>query len=177
MILEVYSDGGLIGTSNPCPFGGTWAFTHIGQRGVITKQSGVILAKSEEWPKDVVTNNISEYYAILRALVSLPDEWSGPFFTDSRIAREWIFGHTPAPVVKHWAEMLAHTKRRLGKIDAKLLAGHPSERALVLGTNSNGNPVSCYNVLCDNLCREEAMKWRKVMGIPVSKKSKVMKHA
>jgi hypothetical protein len=81
-VLEVYADGGCLG-KNPSPLGGTWAWVHVGRGGaVLARGSGVIRAGVGFYGA-TVSNNVSEFVALLLAIESLPGGWSGPAFTDS----------------------------------------------------------------------------------------------
>lgn len=159
MTLDLYADGGVIGP-NPSAMGGTWAFilvcreTQKAQVG----ESGVILPTNIG--VDQVTNNHSEYFALLKGLESLPDGWSGHVYSDSnvslgRLFKGWATNNLPDAIVERGKAAIS----RLGDIEWTLLDGHPTKKQLKEGTGKRGNPVSKWNVLCDKECNRLAKRF------------------
>lgn len=173
--VAVYADGGVIG-HNPSLIGGTWAYCWLDESNVfLAARRGVILAAEEDGyccpPVDVtktpvqhVTNNLTEFFALGRALHGLPDGWSGQVYSDSRITlgrffQAWKCEGVPAT----WIGAMRHITDRLGKIEWTLLDGHPTKAQLASGRGKRGNPCSEYNVWCDKACSEvgrEYMAWK-----------------
>src|SRR6266542_3390205 len=132
-VTHVYADGGCI-LGNPSEHGGTWAYLHVngpadqkvaGRSGLITTARFGAL----------VTNNVTEFYAVLKALEALPDGWSGPIHSDStctitrwRGRPRWIDG-----IPYQWQRRMAVVKARLGELDWIHLAGHPTAEELERG--------------------------------------------
>lgn len=90
-VVATYSDGGCITCPvtrkfNPSPVGGTWASCHVNARGErVWTASGVITAvRVHRYGLAGVTNNLTEYAAVLAALAGLPDGWSGRVYSDSK---------------------------------------------------------------------------------------------
>lgn len=146
---EIYTDGGVIGP-NPSRHGCTWTFLHVSAGQVLLKRSGIITPADLDI--DEVTNNVSETIALVRALESIPADWSGVVFTDSMVARQRLLnpklmGSLPVYLKKRVAVL----QRR--KLDIRLVAGHPTEQELKQGyANRNRFPVSIHNVACDREC-------------------------
>jgi len=155
MIIDLYADGGVIGP-NPSLKGGTWAFVlvdrerdtkHFADSGVITPQDiGV----------EKVTNNHSEYYALLMGLEAIKTPWMGHVYSDSnvslgRLFRGWANRNLPGELMERSLAAI----QKLGapeSIPHTLLDGHPTKKQLKEGFGKRGNPVSKWNVACDKRC-------------------------
>lgn len=163
MIVSIYCDGGVI-AKNPSKIGGTWAFCHVDDKGErVFGNGGVIAWRECSWWPDGVSNNVSEMFAMVMALKSLPDGWTGDVYTDSLIT----MGRTQTVLhEKPWAmkglspkliERLAAQRERLGELSFTLLQGHPTKADLTCGTGKKrGFPVSEHNVWCDHECGRQA---------------------
>jgi ribonuclease HI len=150
-VVAIYADGGVIG-ANPSTTGGTWALCHVDAAGErIRHASGVLCARGIL--ADGVTNNMTEMAALVYALESLPDEWSGQVYSDSqvtlgRIFYGWKNKNLPISIVMRARAAVS----RLGRLHPVLLGGHPTAAELTTGTRKNGMPVSKHNVWCDGEC-------------------------
>lgn len=159
MIAAVYSDGGVIGV-NPSPIGGTWACCLIDECGTTAEScSGYV------WPEKVgdwvpwcvetpeVTNNQTEFYALLSALERLPDGWSGRVCSDSAITLGRFFrGFKLTGLPQGWVDRGAAALARLGAVTLVQLDGHPTRAQLAAGVGKRGNPVSAHQGWCDKEC-------------------------
>lgn len=165
-IAAVTADGGCR-LKNPSEFGGMWAFRQTSKSGeVIAQASGIVLV-SEVFPLTTVTNNLTETLALLIALESLPDGWSGRARSDSLNAiRVFQNYRDPKKVAAQevWLvlDVIARVRRvreRLGRLDFELLAGHPPKaiveamRAGESHTSERGYPYCLHNHWCDLACQ------------------------
>lgn len=145
-----YADGGVIGASRS-NLGGSWAWCHVnaaGQR--IRQEAGLLIPKGRV---TTITNNYSEYVAMVRCMEALPKGWIGNLFTDSnitigRLASGWATNGLPDLLVRRGQRALA----RLGGVNFHLLDGHPTREQLATGTGKRGHAVSEHNVWCDAEC-------------------------
>lgn len=158
--VAVYADGGVI-QRNPSPIGGTWAWCHVSASGErIRTDSGVILPR-HSLPE--ITNNLSEYVALVRSLEALPEGWSGAVYSDSQVTLARLFKGArckglPPVLVRQGA---AATERLdWGCLSPVLLQGHPTKAELLAGIGKEGRPVSEHNVWCDLECGVRARAWR-----------------
>lgn len=157
-VVALYVDGGVI-LKNPSPIAGTWAYVlvDIEDQRVLKKGSGVMIPA--EWGLDVITNNQSEMWAMLKGLAVLPDNVPSNVCPDSQTTLGRCFwGHrwTNVPPDMHTE---FHTQRaRLDEnwknIKGILHAGHPTIDQLAKGIGRNGLPVSKWNCLCDRMCTQ-----------------------
>lgn len=159
----LYCDGGVIGR-NPSPLGGTWAWCLVedGQR--MHHDRGIIHAGAYRLP--LITNNVTEMFALLRGFKELPDGWSGTVYSDSKITLGRVFGHYAdrgLPYGWQWAAW--DEVRRLGKVTAVLLDGHPTKAQLAVGKGKRGGPVSEWNVFCDRECARLAKEFQAREGV------------
>lgn len=153
-IVAVYCDGGVI-CRNPSPYGGTWAWIALDAAGeVVARDSGVIAEPG-------TTNNVSEFVAAVRALESLPNDWSGKLYSDSqvtlgRLAWQWSLNGLPL----EWVARGANVLQRMGFFEPVLLQGHPTRAELEAGVGRrHGYPVSKWNVECDKECGRLAAEY------------------
>lgn len=152
MITAVYADGGVIGV-NPSPIGGTWAYVHVDENGVVLARDSAVVTPRSSVP--LITNNLTEMIALVRALAALPAGWSGHVYSDSQITLGrlflgWKMNGIPPVLVKQGAEALERLD--LPNIQWTLLDGHPTKAQLAIGRGKRGNPVSIHNVECDKEC-------------------------
>jgi ribonuclease HI len=168
MIVALYCDGGVIRV-NPSPVGGTWAWIAVDAAGMrLGAASGVIPAP----PGGTVSNNLSEFVAAVRALESVPPEWTGTLYTDSNVTRGrlmdgWALnGLPPEWIARGAAALQRHTRAGQRTFRAVLLQGHPTAADLAAGVGAKrGLPVSAYNVACDAECTKLARAYLGERGI------------
>lgn len=166
---ELYADGGCIGP-NPSPLGGTWAWVRTRDDAPIQAASGVLL------PSDLhatqVSNNNSELYALLVALLTLPEGWDGRVNSDSQTALGWVFKGWKQDKIPPCLRDVLNALITSGKLlflDSRLLQGHPTKEDLRKGVGAKrGLPVSIHNVACDAMCNEEAAGFKARMQKPVA---------
>lgn len=162
-VEAVFSDGGVIQV-NPSPVGGMWAFAHVTDDQVIRSWSGFITPA--EICLDAVSNNVTEFYALLRGLEELPPDWTGVVYTDS-----WVtlcrFKNPRKASMKGipdlWRQRAVDAVDRFYKeLPPKfvLLGGHPTKAELASGARKkDGLPVSKHNVFCDKLCTQTGKEY------------------
>ena len=160
----LYVDGGVI-LRNPSPIGGTWACCYVENDAIVWSRSGV-LTPDQACVKEV-TNNQSEMYAMLMGLLALPKEYQGKVFSDSmitigRVSMGWKWKNIP-----DWGHDLYYQARQhipgFNEIKFKHLDGHPTKDQLQAGFGKRGNPVSKWNVWCDERCTYEGKEYMKRM--------------
>ncbi len=104
-----------------------------------------------------ITNNVTELLAAIHALTHAPEGWSGNLYTDSSVTMSRLKrGRGASSLQPELQRMLTQAKKRAGSFTIHLLKGHPSEEELEKGSAANGYPVSKWNVMCDDLCNEQA---------------------
>lgn len=154
MICSIYCDGGVV-LKNPSVIGGSWAYVYTDDQGVLTEQSGFVMPGV--WPTaelEVVTNNFTEMLAACKALHFLPDGWNGTLYSDSKITLGRLFHSFKWHGIPDDLRLSARSELdRLGRITPVLLDGHPTKTQLLAGIGKRGQPVSAFNVRCDELCR------------------------
>lgn len=161
-IIELYADGGCV-KKNPSPFAITWAWCAVDEndRRVI-ERGGIVLSQ----PGRPASNNWAEQIAIVLALEAMPDGWSGLVCSDSMIAlgrvfKGWRTKNLPENIKQRAKDAVA----RLGKIETRLLQGHPTKKDLENGVGAKrGFPVSKHNVFCDEECNRQAKKFEAERG-------------
>lgn len=164
MTQSIFTDGGTIG-KNPSRDGGTWAWCRVaevnGEEIVIERGSGVLRPNFKTIPQ--VTNNHTEFYALLNALEALPPGWLGKICSDSQLTLCRFFvclGQTHLWPLKNicqeWIERKLRVVKKLGKVEVVLLSGHPTKADLERGIGKRGTPVSRHNVWCDKECQRLA---------------------
>ena len=157
--MRIFTDGGVMGR-NPSPLGGMWAFCAVDARDVLIFGDGHVITPAEvELP--YVENNVSELYAVIKAL-----EWApvGPRFelwTDSintmRRLLDPIYASMNGVCDTLHQRLIAAVQRHGGtlpgqRLDVRLCAGHPTKAELEAGRKSKNNlPFSKWNVWCDKL--------------------------
>jgi ribonuclease HI len=153
--VAVYADGGCI-QSNPSPIGGTWAFCLVDAEGKRIREHGGIL-EPKCFESGLVSNNNSELYALVKAILSLPLGWEGTIYSDSHVSLLRVFRNAKMNGVPDWlAETTGLARARLKHLKFKyvLLDGHPTKAQLATGKGKRGNPCSEHNVFCDKKCTE-----------------------
>lgn len=147
----VYADGGVI-RINPSPFGGTWAACHVAMDGThVWEDAGVILPEEVGGP---VTNNQTEFYAMLAGLEALPADWCGAILSDSHVTLIRFCNEAPLRgIPEAWQSRMKEVLLRLGRLTPVQLDGHPTKAQLTSGYGKRGNRVSRHNVWCDLRCQ------------------------
>lgn len=151
---ELYVDGGVVG-ANPSAIGGTyaWCLVENGERVIF----GSHFITAVDARVDAVTNNLTEMLAMIKGLESLPDDWIGTVYSDSKITLGrifwgWKWSNIPMGVHRRFQAV----RSRLKNFEAfryVLLDGHPTKAQLAAGVGKRGHPVSEYNVWCDEACK------------------------
>lgn len=152
-IVALYADGGVIGP-NPSAIGGTWAWCQVNEIGAsAVASSGVITPAQACMP--VITNNLTELYAILEARESLPYAWHGTIYSDSWVSLQRVFLAAKLNNVPDWLVARLQRLQRDGwfaDCSWQLLDGHPTKAQLAAGVGKRGHQVSKWNVWCDGAC-------------------------
>lgn len=156
--FTIYPDGGVI-DRNPSPFGGPWAYVLVGvdpatgDDVVLAEASGMVLLE-DLGGLPYVSNNLTEYLAILMALEAAPDGWSGLIRGDSLIALTTFASDKPRDwLPPDYQRRMAAAKERLGPIATELLGGHPTKKQMEQGLpTKRGLPWSVWNIRADDLC-------------------------
>lgn len=162
----IYADGGIC-LSNPSPLAGTWAFVYVNAEGVTVKERSGLLLPSH-LGRRTVSNNDTEFYAVLRGLEALPDDWSGDVYSDSQctlLRYQRVVSCQPPTktmVVEHY-ERAEVAVDRLGPLRFLHLKGHPKRADLERGETSKGQKVSLYQVRCDQPCTERAAEYQRFL--------------
>lgn len=160
--VAVYTDGGCVGR-NPSPLGGTWAWCWVGPENELLKEaSGVITPEDVGLP--TVSCNISELFAVLRALMSLPPDWSGLLCTDSKITLLRVTSGSGFKGVPNWMRLRALKLRRGRKWQAQLCKGHAKPAELEAGW-SGGRLTSKWNNYVDAECTRLAKAFKERLGL------------
>lgn len=170
-IRALYTDGGLL-SQNPSDVGGMWAWCGVDRiderplvKGMltggvnvdaelVTSDSGIVLAT----PSKLVTNNIVEMIAVVKALEAVPPGWSGNLYSDSEVTLgRVLYGHALRGLPPNVVERFHKAIMRVGPIKGVLLQGHPTKQDLLDGFGrKRGYPVSKWNVFVDNECNKRA---------------------
>ena len=152
---QLFADGGVIGR-NPSGIGGTYAFSVLKNGKVIQTGGSVIVPVRESR----VSNNVSEFIAVLEGLEKLPSNWVGIVYSDSKVTLgrffcDWSLTNIPSDL----QQQMRDEKLRLihfSDIQYCLLEGHPTKSDLARGFGKNGYPVHEQNVWCDKTCKSLA---------------------
>jgi ribonuclease HI len=155
----VYTDGGVYGR-NPSRIGGVWAWCYVKEDSFVTAGSGYVQPEDIKLP--VVTNNMTELYAMLQAFEDLPPGWKGTVVTDSlntlrrfRESDSQSFKGVPHEL----RQRVRDVRRKFPDVGFLLVAGHASQQDLRVGYKE-GLPVSKWNVWCDKQCWKEKDRFR-----------------
>jgi len=162
--LKLYTDGGVI-FKNPSPYGVTCAFALVKDDHLIHKESYLIVGN------DLNTNNQSELLAIvfgLEFLHFISENSIAEICSDSEASIRRTFLGGSMNNVPQWIQnRLLNVQEGLkywNKFSYTLLGGHPTRTSLKKGTNAKGQPVSRWNALCDELCRQESQKFLETLN-------------
>lgn len=157
--LKLYTDGGVI-FKNPSPYGVTCAWALVDDEHLIRHESYISVLNG------LTTNNQSELLAIVFGLESLHfmDRRSVvEVCSDSEISLMRVFMGSSMANVPQWIQnRLLNVKDKFinwDRFSYTLVGGHPTKISLKKGTNAKGQPVSRWNVFCDDLCRQESQKF------------------
>jgi hypothetical protein len=167
--FDIYADGGVIGV-NPSAEGGTWAYLHLNPEGTepTLRMSGVCVPELEGMP--TISNNYTELYAAVAALEAAPDGWEGRLHTDSHVTRCRLVNVRPgmAGIPDELRDRLFAQRARFKLTPDRvvLLDGHPTRAQLESGVGKRGNPVSRWNVACDEACNRAARDYRASAAAP-----------
>ncbi len=155
--VALYCDGGVCfdGSHGASNFGGSWAFCAVDANDeLLYSDSGFL--QVEDRP---TSNNHTEMYAAIMALESVPEGWSGTLYSDSKITLGRLFeGWRNKNLPEEYVLRAKNALIRLGKVQGKHLDGHPTKAQLEAGIGKRGNPVSKWNIFCDDLCTQEINK-------------------
>jgi ribonuclease HI len=154
LVDAAYCDGGCIGSVRSY-IGGTWAWCHIkiddmGHEHLVTGASGVIKPSGG---MTSITNNYSEYVAMVRCLQALPTGWEGTLYSDSEITLGRLFkGHSLMGIPEGLYRKAEDALARLSEVRPVLVSGHPTIEELKAGRcRAHGRIVSRWNVWCDEM--------------------------
>lgn len=154
----IYTDGGVIGP-NPSELGGTWAYCWVNKNDKrIHTASGIVTP--EMVGVDKITNNLTELWAAMEALQSLPEMWRGTIYTDSKITLHRITNSKSFKGIPNTMRLKIFDLRRDHKYKVVLIGGHPTKKQLIAGISKRGYPVSKHNVWCDERCNRLAWKFK-----------------
>lgn len=153
MIKALYADGGVI-RCNPSPIGGMYAWCIVQANERVKCGSGIVTP--DQIGLDLVTNNFTEYLALVSGLEQLPEGWSGQVCSDSqnalgRLFDGWKVNGIPASLIQR--AYAALKRLDVPNIKPILLCGHPTQAELRIGFGKRGYPVSQHNVWCDTECQ------------------------
>jgi ribonuclease HI len=153
-VVAIYADGGVI-KKNPSVIGGTWAWCGVDADGNrVIGEGGVVAAPSGR----TISNNHMEQIALVKAMEAMPEGWSGMVYSDSQVALgrvflNWATNNLPKNII----ERTNAARLRLGKLQWRLLQGHPTKAELATGWGKKRDlPVSIHNVWCDEECTRQA---------------------
>lgn len=160
-MLRLYTDGGVI-LKNPSPIGGTFAWVIVINDKVVDSEVGVITPI--EMMTDLVTNNQTELLAAIHGLHNIAGmEKDVIVHSDSSTTIGRVFKKFPFNNIPDWMVMLLkREQKRLEHFRTfryVQLDGHPTKQQLAQGFGKRGNPVSKWNVLCDQMCNDAAQKY------------------
>jgi ribonuclease HI len=140
IIMPIYADAGCI-RKNPSPYGVTWCWILVENDELLESSSGVT--------SRLTTNNQAEFYAILKALESMPNGWSGEVYSDSQIALNWWGRRNFDQInIKQFKDRGLAASSRLGVLKFKHVKGHVNK-------SSRGTHHS-WQQLCDDSCHNQA---------------------
>lgn len=120
-----------------------------------------------------VSNNNSEYLAMLRAVESMPADWGGKVCSDSgitigRFSQGWKHLNIPLQWERRMQEATARLS--LNPEDYILHKGHPTRADIAAGEGRRKPggrlyPVSVHQELCDKLCGLALQLWSTHSGV------------
>lgn len=174
-VSTLFADGGVVEV-NPSPVAGCWAWCAANQFGWrVIENGGFVLAD----PGQVISNNQMEWCAVMLALESQPDGWSGALVTDSQnvlIRLAYLQEHlgdpqtlVPKNLPWQWYRRMVTSILRLGPLTLRHVKGHPTAADLKRGytINPDGSrkyDVSDQQVWCDQECQRQATRARLSTG-------------
>lgn len=153
---KIYCDGGVIGR-NPSFHGGTWCYCWVDEEGKRIKSASGVVTPQEVESIERITNNFTELLAALKALESVPKDWSGILYTDSKITMGRITRGSKFNGIPNDMRLRTLDIRRNRNYKVVLVAGHPTRLELENGVRArNGLPTSIHNCFCDEECGKRA---------------------
>jgi len=161
---QIFCDGGVIGP-NPSSHGGTFAFCWVDSISQRKLKSACGIIKPEHvkpWGGPVllkITNNFSEAYAAVQALLSLPFGWNGVLFTDSLVTLYRLTTSDRFNGIPDWLRKQIIELRQGRRWQVELVSGHPTQIDLRRGCTKHGRLVSPWNVWCDKTCSRLAKEF------------------
>ncbi len=165
MSKSLFVDGGVIG-ANPSKLGGTWSWCLV-QDGVIREQDSGLIS-CEDLEIKTISNNYTELFAALKGIASVTTwncRWDGTVYTDSLITLRRITNGLKFNGIPNSMRLEALHLRRFRRWKVVLIAGHPTKAELESGVaRRNGNPVSKWNVFCDEECKRLAAEFMQKKG-------------
>jgi ribonuclease HI len=135
-----------------------WAFCLVDESGYRVVEKGGVITPAHIFKP--ITNNLTEFLALLLALEALPPGWSGTVCSDSQVTLGRFFNRWRLTNIPDgWVERCKAVVPQLGKLTIVRLDGHPTAEQLATGVGKRGGPVSIHNSWCDWRCNDEARKW------------------
>lgn len=171
MVTTLYSDGGVF-RPRRCE-AGSWAWVGVDSEGTrVAYQTGWL---SQRGVLDGgVTNSISEFAAMLRALEvigrAVPG-WCGRMASDSEVTiGRFRSGWRLSGIPRGWETRMLHALDRVGDVEYVLVKGHPNRAEILTGVGTRARsgrsyPVSEHQVFCDDLCTRMLDEWGKAHGV------------
>lgn len=155
---QLFCDGGVVGKNQKGEaIAGTWSFIRISFGNNVSQSYSGVLYPNQLPEGYFVTNNVTEFTAIIQGLLFLPDWWVGTVWSDSKISLGrvfcgWHIENIPDWILDCYLEAKSHLKY-WDQITYGLLDGHPTKEQLESGRGKRGHPVSIHNVWCDKECQ------------------------
>ena len=170
---SVYTDGGVV-SKNPSIYGGSWAWVVVAPDGITRLDWDSGFVEAPFCGLETVSNNVTELLAARMGLGTMPDGWSGDWYTDSLVTllRMTKDGTKMNGVPASMQEDVRSLRARLGPFKGHLLGGHPNRNELISGVRKDGKPVSAHNVFCDSKCVDEIQKYLRAHAGQIAKKSR-----
>jgi len=175
--LDVFVDGGMLGANKKgvgCVDGGTVAVVITKDGKFITAFSALVRRASD---KPGVTNNDSEIMAFILALRLCRNGTIKSIQSDSlnaisrvrkvklMLSRGVMFKEDEelreSMGSSRYGSLVAVVNKHKDSFRTVHLKGHPSEEAMVIGTNETNQKVSVWNDFCDRLCNSRKDRWKK----------------
>lgn len=175
-MLRLYTDGGVV-KKNPSPIGGTWAWILVkDDNHIISSHKGFISPKDMQMG-DFVTNNQTELLAVVQGLCYLDNYEVVEICSDSEITLGRLFRGSPFKNIPEWMKSaLEQEKERLINFKLftyELMDGHPTAIEVLHGIGKKGHVTSRFNVMCDDMCKQVAERYKDVTIIKQPKKTEI----
>lgn len=170
-VTTLYCDGGVF-RPRRCEVG-SWAWVGADNQGRrVAYQRGWLEAHGVVG--DGVTNNISEFAAMMKAVEAIgkvSPGWSGRVASDSQITiGRFRDGWRQRGLPRGWTTRLTQALDRVGDLEYVHLKGHPNKAEISQGEgvrrrNGRRYPVSEHQVFCDSLCTSVLDTWSVFSGV------------